>query len=391
MLRLTQKTLIGGCAALAFSVLSAAEPESTATSAAVCDDFESATAGAMPAGWTGDGVVTNAAYTHVSEAGLPLGDDVSGHAQFLNVTGTVVRTYGEAVSGAVVVVDMMVKVTAAEEDPLSAPANAGATQIAVAVGRAESVDGQAQAPFFVWCQADGECAWRKLGFAAPVGAWVRTTLVLDYASRKCRVGIDGDVCGVYDFPGTPATAQTVASVTVAGATSVDDVVVTPNKALAEIKPYGENAAFAVGEAESAVKVPLNWCLRNSVGRDTLAQTVGDGSGLNYAQKYEAGLGVESGYAVDDGTKFAVSRMTLAEESASFTVPGKAASYAIVVTDENGKNVSLTPETVSATADGKTLTTAKVDLSQAKLGEVAGKVLTFQVVAKAEDSGRGRGK
>ena len=101
--------------------------------------------------------------------------------------------------------------------------------------------------------------------------------------------------------------------------------------------------------------------------------------------------MESGYAVDDGTKFAVSRMTLAEESASFTVPGKAASYTIVVTDENGKNVSLTPETVSATADGKTLTTAKVDLSQAKLGEVAGKVLTFQVVAKAEDSGRGRGK
>lgn len=382
MVRLTGKLLMGVCAALAFTAVSATESGDTTTSA-VSDDFESTDANATPAGWTGDGTVAAEKYSYTPAVGQPLTGESQTHARILKVDGSAVRSYkGESkagVAGNVVVVDMMVKVAAAEENPSEAPGEGGDIQIAVAAGKSSSfVDGKKKASFYVWRKFGESCSWGDLGVMPEVDSWIRLTLVMDYASNKCRVSVDGKVCGTYDFPGTPATEKTIASVTVDGQTAVDDVVVTPNNSIAEIKPYPENATEKVGEGDAAVQVPLNWCARNGVKSGTL-ETVSDNSGLTYAQKYEAGLGVEAGYAVNDGTKFEVSKMTVEKENASFTVPGKANAYKVVVTDENGKTVTLTP-TFSSTTDGKIQSTATVDLSADKLGDVKGKVLTFQVKA-----------
>lgn len=382
MVRLTGKLLMGVCAALAFTAVSATESGDTTTSA-VSDDFESTDANATPAGWTGDGTVAAEKYSYTPAVGQPLTGESQTHARILKVDGSAVRSYkGESkagVAGNVVVVDMMVKVAAAEENPSEAPGEGGDIQIAVAAGKSSSfVDGKKKASFYVWRKFGESCSWGDLGVMPEVDSWIRLTLVMDYASNKCRVSVDGKVCGTYDFPGTPATEKTIASVTVDGQTAVDDVVVTPNNSIAEIKPYPENATEKVGEGDAAVQVPLNWCARNGVKSGTL-ETVSGSSGLTYAQKYEAGLGVEAGYAVNDGTKFEVSKMTVEKENASFTVPGKANAYKVVVTDENGKTVTLTP-TFSSTTDGKIQSTATVDLSADKLGDVKGKVLTFQVKA-----------
>lgn len=386
MVRLTGKLLMGVCAALAFTAVSATESGDTTTSA-VSDDFESTDANATPTGWTGDGTVAEESYEYnpTVAVGLPLTGETQKHTKFLNVDGSAVRSYKEGskagVAGNVVVVDMMVKVAAAEENPSEAPGEGGDIQIAVAAGKSSSfADGKEKASFYVWRKFGESCSWGDLGVMPEVDSWIRLTLVMDYASNKCRVSVDGKVCGTYGFPGKPATEKTIASVTVDGLTAVDDVVVTPNSSIAEIKPYPDTALETVGEGDAAVQVSLNWCARNGVKSGTLGQSVSDSSGLTYAQKYEAGLGVEAGYAVNDGTKFEVSKMTVEKEKASFTVPGKANAYTVVVKDENGNTVSLAPETTSEVADGKTSTIAKVDLSSTKLGNVTGKVLTFQVKA-----------
>ena len=395
MVRLTGKLLMGVCAALAFTAVSATESGDTTTSA-VSDDFESTEADATPAGWTGDGTVAEESYEYnpTVAVGLPLTGETQKHTKFLNVDGSAVRSYKEGskagVAGNVVVVDMMVKVAAAEENPSEAPGEGGNIQVAIAAGKATTlttagvqsttVNLFAYIPFGVNDNGTSKYEWWELGPRVTVGSWIRLTLVMDYASNKCRVSVDGKVCGTYGFPGTPATKKTIASVTVDGQTAVDDVVVTPNSSIAEIKPYPDTALETVGEGEAEIGVPLNWCARNGVKSGTLGQSVSDSSGLTYAQKYEAGLGVEAGYAVNDGTKFEVSKMTVEKENASFTVPGKANAYTVVVKDENGNTVSLAPETTSEVADGKTSTIAKVDLSSTKLGNVTGKVLTFQVKA-----------
>ena len=390
MVRLTGKLLMGVCAALAFTAVSATESGDTTTSA-VSDDFESTEADATPTGWTGDGTVAETSYDYNGVVGLPLTGDGRTHAKVLNVDGSAVRSYENGVKSDVVVVDMMVKVAAAEEDPSEAPADAGNIQVAIAAGKATTLTTAGVAsttanlfayiPFGVNDDGTSKYEWWELGPRVTVGSWIRLTLVMDYASNKCRVSVDGKVCGTYGFPGTPATKKTIASVTVDGQTAVDDVVVTPNSSIAEIKPYPDTAVETVGEGEAKIGVPLNWCARNGVKGGTLGQSVSDNSGLTYAQKYEAGLGVEAGYAVNDGTKFEVSKMTVEKEKASFTVPGKAKSYAVVVKDENGKTVTLTP-TLSSTTDGKIQSTATVDLSDKNLGQVTGKVLTFQVKASA---------
>ncbi|GEM_PF-1168846 len=387
MVRLTGKLLMGVCAALAFTAVSAVESGGATTSAVVSDDFESTEADATPAGWTGDGTVAAESYEYnpTVAVGLPLTGEGQMHAKVLNVDGSAVRSYKEeskaGVEGNVVVVDMMVKVAAAEEKPSEAPGEGEDIQIAVAAGKSSSfADGKKKVSFYVWRKFGESYSWGDLGVMPEVGSWIRLTLVMDYASNKCRVSVDGKVCGTYAFPGKPATEKTIASVTVDGQTAVDDVVVTPNSSIAEIKPYPDTAVDTVGEGDAAVQVSLNWCARNGVKSGTLGQSVSDSSGLTYAQKYEAGLGVEAGYAVNDGTKFEVSKMTVEKEKASFTVPGKANAYTVVVKDENGNTVSLAPEITSEVADGKTSTIAKVDLSSTNLGDVNGKVLTFQVKA-----------
>ena len=94
MVRLTGKLLMGVCAALAFTAVSATESGDTTTSAG-SDDFESTDANATPTGWTGDGTVAEESYEYnpTVAVGLPLTGETQKHTKFLNVDGSAVRSY----------------------------------------------------------------------------------------------------------------------------------------------------------------------------------------------------------------------------------------------------------------------------------------------------------
>ena len=363
MARLLDKCLISACAALAF----------TAVSAAVSDDFESTDAGATPDGWTGNATVAAETYTYSKAVGLPLTGDEQKHEKVLSVSGQAVRTYTieESATYKTATVDMMVKVMAADDVP-DAPDTTSDIQVAIATGAI--TDGSTKAPIYIYKTVDSETAWVATGKSYETNTWVRLMMVMNYDNSKCTVTIDGDVIDTVAFVGTPTVATQVSNITVEGLTSLDDVVLTPSTDSAtDITPFPSDAkseTATVGDEGSEVYVKLNWLYKNGLDGDTVTMSTecSDDSGMTYAQKYEAGLDI------DDGQKFEVTSMTVKDaNTAAFTVPGEADAYEVVI-DADGATNTLTPTT--STKDG--VTTATVDLTG-----VSGKVIKFQLKAKAE--------
>ncbi len=368
MARLLDKCWISACAALAFSVVSAA---------AVQDDFESTDTGSTPTGWTGNGTVAAEEYTYTKAVGLPLTDEGQAHTKTLAVSGQAVRTYGEdTATGESVTVDMMVKIMAADDVP-DAPDTTSDIQVAIATGPV--ADDATVAPIYIYkgtTTDDGTTYdWEDTGKSYETNSWVRLMMVMDYDNNACKVTIDGDLIGTVNFPGTSLTAsKKVSSITVEGLTSLDDVVVTGNeKSASALDPFPEKATSETATVGTdSVPVKLNWLYKNGIDGDVskvMETKCSDESGMTYAQKYEAGLDI------DDKQKFEVSSMSITEaKSAVFTVPGKADSYSVVI-DSDGTTTTVIPTT--STENG--VTTATVDLSQ-----VTGKVIKFQLKAKAVD-------
>ncbi len=363
MARLLDKCLISACAALAF----------TAVSAAVSDDFESTEAGATPEGWTGNGTVAAETYEYTKAVGLPLTD--KDHTKFLSVSGQAVRTYTTESSATykTAQVDMMVKVMAADDVP-DAPDTTSDIQVAIATG-AITEEGSTKAPIYIYKGGD-TAAWVATGKSYETNTWVRLMMVMDYDDSKCTVTIDGDVIDTVAFVGTPTAATQVSNITVEGLTSLDDVVLTPSTdSAADITPFPAEATSDVAKVgDDNVPVKLNWLYKNGIDGEVekvMETECSDSSGMTYAQKYEAGLDI------DDGKKFEVTSMTVKDaNTAAFTVPGKADAYEVVITADNGTPSTMDSSKIKTTTDSG-VTTATVDLTG-----VSGKVIKFQLKAKA---------
>ena len=265
----------------------------------------------------------------------------------------------------------MVKVMAADDVP-DAPDTTSDIQVAIATGAI--TDGSTKAPIYIYKTVDSETAWVATGKSYETNTWVRLMMVMNYDNSKCTVTIDGDVIDTVAFVGTPKVSAQVSNITVEGLTSLDDVVLTPSTDSAtDITPFPAEATSdvaKVGDEGSEVYVKLNWLYKNGLDGDTVTMSTecSDESGMTYAQKYEAGLDI------NDGQKFEVTSMTVTDaNTAAFTVPGKADAYEVVI-DADGATNTLTPTTT--TKDG--VTTATVNLTG-----VSGKVIKFQLKAKAE--------
>ncbi len=363
MARILNKSMIGACAAVAFS----------AVSAAVSDSFEDGTTGSAPSNWSGNGTVAEETYTYskAESLGLPLEAENITHAKILSVAGQTVRTYAstEATSGDTVKIDMMVKITANDDVP-EVPDVTNDIQVAVATG-AITEEGSTKAPLYIYEGA--ESGWVASGKSYETNSWVRLIMLLDYTAKTCGVTVDGDLVKTVAFPGTPTTDKKVSSITAEGVLALDDVVVTAGTSDTPVKPFpdGKKSDTAkVGDGDAQVYVDLNWLYENKLDGASvnMATICSDSSGMTYAQKYEAGLDVA------DGKKFEVTSMTVADaKTAAFTVPGAADAYEVVM-DVDGTTSTVTPSTT--TTDG--VTTATVSLEN-----VTGKVIKFQLKAKAK--------
>lgn len=362
MVQRTDKILAGACAILALLT----------ANAAVTDDFESTEAGAVPTSWTGNGTVSQleTAYDYTKSVGRTITNETQTYTKVLAVEGQAVRTYDsttETTKGASVVVDMMVKMAATDAEPDTLE---DSTDVQVAVATGVATDGKVPLLYY----SNG--AWVSTGKTYTEDSWVRLTMVMDYTNSKCRMTVDGDVVvKEAAFVGTVKTEKTVSSLTVEGLTAVDDIVVTANETSADqIAPFPADATSdtaKVGTGDDAVPVKLNWLYKNGIDGETanvMSTSCTDGSGMTYAQKYEAGLDIA------DEKKFEVTSMSVTEAStAVFTVPGKADSYEVEI-DADGSSSKATPST--STTDG--VTTATVDLSN----YTDKKVIKFKLKAKA---------
>ena len=359
MVQRTDKILAGACAILALLT----------ANAAVTDDFESTEAGTVPTSWTGNGTVSELTYDYTKSVGHTITNENQTYTKVLAVEGQAVRSYDsttEETKGESVVVDMMIKMAATDAEPDTLE---DSTDVQIAVATGVATDGKVPLLYY----SNG--AWASTGKTYTEDSWVRLTMVMDYANSKCRMTVDGDVVvKEAAFVGTAKAEKTVSSITVEGLTAVDDIVVTANETSADqIAPFPADATSdtaKVGTGDDAVPVKLNWLYKNGLDGDTVAMstTCEDGSGMTYAQKYEAGLDIA------DKKKFEVTSMSVTEaKSAVFTVPGKADSYEVEI-DADGDSSTATPST--STTDG--VTTATVDLS----GYTDKKVIKFKLKAKA---------
>lgn len=375
MARLLDKCLISACAALAFSVVSAA---------AVQDDFESTDAGATPDGWSGNGAVATETVTYSKAVGLPISS--SEHTKTLAVSGQAVRTYTteSETTYKSAKVDMMVKVMAADEVP-DAPDTTDDIQVAIATGPVE--DGATVAPIYIYkgTTANDETtyAWENTGKSYETNSWVRLMMVMNYDNSTCEVTIDGNPIATVNFVGTPKATAQVSNITVEGLTSLDDVVMEAlTESATDVKPYPDTATSGtakVGDGDDAVPVKLNWLFKNGLDIDSenniMGTTCDDGSNMTYADKYDAGLDIK------DEQKFEVSSMTVTEANkVGFTVPGAADSYTVAYSCDGGTYTDAGSDALSkVTTDGNT--TVTVDLSKIT---TSSKVIKFQLKAKALD-------
>ena len=316
--------------------------------AAVSENFEGSAVDAQftlgTAGTVGTGGPASAV------AGYPISGD---HTKVLAITGTV--TYAEAAAPATTgasQVDFMFKAEPIDELDLLSDT---AVKVALAVGPA--ANGAAKVPVSLWCKAKGEStnSWVML-CSVDNGAWVRATLILDYATARCRVSIDGDPQitdaavedAWYAFVNSDSKTY-LNSITMVGSTEVDDFVVRHDA----LSSYAEPFVGTVPVAETGKTISYADLNRYGI---TKAQAVADadvsdGAGLKISEKLEAGLNPKS------ATKFAMQTMTATSATAAeVTFPGNNAvtGYEVTITSDKAGNtpVATAPATISK-VDGAT--------------------------------------
>ena len=303
------------------------------------ENFEGSTSA-----WTGDGTITETTYQYSGIAGLPLPTD--NHTKVLVIEGD--SSYAPSGFSGSPLVDMMVQ-AALPDDGLETPEGA---HIAVAV--------DTNGIFNVYCKNKSnpaEAGWYPLsGTAYADGAWVRVSLLFDYANGRCQVRLDGqpmmttngyytatsteassaDNKGAwYKLASTGTTASTaVSNLKVVGCTAIDDVVIA-----------ADASSYAVAaNATNDVGVSCAWLDQYGLAWDsTTAGTSYDSSGMTVAQKYNACL------SPFDDQKFEVKSVTV-DTAKNKTVVGIPATV-----DTVGRKVVLQSSSDSTFATGTTTT------------------------------------
>ena len=298
-------------------------------------------------GITGAGGSLGAGSPGVISCGRP--GTVGADLQVLAVTGTVTYTEGTAASSNASQVDLMFK--AEPTDELDDLADQTDIKVALAVGPAE--EGAATVPVKLWCKANGAstASWVAL-CSVPNASWARATLVLDYATERCRVSINGDpqvtanaaADAWYTFANGKGNDSYLKSVTMVGSTEVDDFVVSHSALNSYVEPF----SGAVNLASTGKTITYDEL--NTYGI-TVAQATEDvvlnaDSGMKISEKIDAGLNPKS------ATKFEMKTMsTTSATAATITFPGNNASYTVTATDAAGTTVYETATvSQSATAD-----------------------------------------
>ena len=150
-----------------------------ATSALCADPYNENFEGSTST-WTGDGTITETTYQYSGIAGLPLSS--AAHTKVLVIEGDSSYDASSDNFTGSPLVDMMVQ-AALPDDALETPE--GEAHIAVAV--------DTNGIFNVYCKNRSDVAdWYPLSSTAYAdGAWVRVSLLFDYAKGRCQVRLDG--------------------------------------------------------------------------------------------------------------------------------------------------------------------------------------------------------
>ena len=293
------------------------------------ENFEGSTSA-----WTGDGTITETTYQYSGIAGLPLPTD--NHTKVLVIEGD--SSYAPSGFSGSPLVDMMVQ-AALPDDGLETPEGA---HIAVAV--------DTNGIFNVYCKNRSDVAgWYPLSSTAYAeGAWVRVSLLFDYAKGRCQVRLDGQPMmtanGYLDATTTDTTkngawyklastgtdaSPAVSNLKVVGCTAIDDVVIATNA-----------TDYAIASSAKANGVSCAWLDQYGLAWDTTASY---DSGMTVAQKYNACLS-----PFDDQT-FEVKSVTV-DTAKNKTVVGIPATV-----DTVGRKVVLQSSSDSTFATGTTTT------------------------------------
>lgn len=299
-------------------------------------------------GITGAGGSLGAGSPGVISCGRP--GTVGADLQVLAVTGTVTYTEGTAASSNASQVDLMFKAEPTDElDDL-----AGQTDIKVALAVVES-ETAGKASLKLWCKAKNAstASWVAL-CDVDNAAWARATLVLDYATERCRVSINGDpqvtanaaADAWYTFANGKGNDSYLKSVTMVGSTEVDDFVVSHSALDSYVEPFS-GAVNLASTGKTITYAELN-TYGITVAQATEDVVLNADSGMKISEKIDAGLNPKS------ATKFEMKTMsTTSATAATITFPGNNASYTVTVTaDAAGTGTPLATATVSqsATAD-----------------------------------------
>ena len=283
------------------------------------ENFEGATSA-----WTGDGTITETTYQYSGIAGLPL--PTNNHTKVLVIEGD--SSYAPSGFSGSPLVDMMVQ-AALPDDALETPE--GEAHIAVAV--------DTNGIFNVYCKNKSnpaEAGWYPLSSTPYAdGAWVRVSLLFDYAKGRCQVRLDGQPMMTangyldatttdttkngawYKLASTGTDASTpVSNLKVVGCTAIDDVVIATN---------ANNYAMAAAAVTNGVSCA--WLDQNGLGWDTTASydssKKADGTtAMTVADKYKYCFDPFDGQGEAD---FAVKSISTTAEKVTLALPATVAN------------------------------------------------------------------
>lgn len=339
--------------AICASALMAVVAWSGGVFATISQDFETDASGIDGAAGT-VGVVG----TTTPDCGYPMAN--SAHTKVLAITGTVTYTESATPNTGASQVDLMFK--AEPTDELDELTDQTDVKVALAVATNSAAS---KVSIMLWCKAKdaATASWVQL-CTIDEAAWARATLILDYASERCRVSINGDPQitesadedAWYIFANGKGSDSYLKSVTMTGSTAVDDFVVTHDALSGYTEPFDGNVAIA----ETGVTITYDDLNKYGI---TKAQAeanadVSDNANMTISQKLTAGLNPKS------ATKFEMQTMTATSATAAtITFPGNkgANGYTVTATaDAAGTGAVLDTASVTpgaANADGETINSA----------------------------------
>ena len=302
MLKMKSFGLLAGCALATGSLYAAS----------VTNTFETGSND-----WTG-GTAAASNYTFMAAAtsGYPTGASLSSENYVLTVEGEASYASGSAVTGSPLL-DMMVQ-AARPDDELELPAEDTPTvNIAVAV--------DSEGYFNAYCKTNATLAgWCRIA-AAPTDedAWVRVSLLFDYAAGFCQIRINGEpVMSNFGYLTAADTTPGGAWYKLANATGVGLVKVAGCTAIDEFVLNDTSASYSLPDTADASGVKRSWYDDNGISWNPAASYDGskkaDGTtNMTVADKYKYCFSPFDGLGEAD---FDLKSMTTTAETVTIGIP-----------------------------------------------------------------------